>query len=58
MFPVNLYLSYAFLLKLCILLVYLSFLNCNLKFNLVFSPSKEPIIIILIWQNYMPEIKN
>lgn len=58
MFPVNLYLSYAFLLKLCILLVYLSFLNCYLKFNLVFLPSKEPIIIILIWQNYMPEIKN
>ena len=58
MFPVNLYLSYAFLLKLCILLVYLSFLNCYPKFNLVFSPSKETIIIILICQNYMPEIKN
>ena len=30
----------------------------NLYLSYVFSPSKEPIIIILIWQNYMPEIKN
>lgn len=41
MFPVNLYLSYAFLLKLCILLVYLSFFNCYPKFNLVFSTFKR-----------------
>lgn len=59
MFPVNLYLSYAFLLKLCILLVYLSFFKLLSQIqSCIFPPSKEPIIIILIWQNYIPEIKN
>lgn len=53
MFPVNLYLSYAFLL------VYLSFFKLLSQIqSCIFLPSKEPIIIILIWQNYMPEIKN
>lgn len=45
MSSVNLYFSYAFLFKLCILLVFLSFLNCYPKCNLVFLRLKKELII-------------